>query len=354
MRRIIFFLFGILLFGSSAMSQAVISAEKPTYDFGKISLDKGAVTCNFVVKNTGNADLVINNVTASCGCTTPTWTKSPIAPGATGTVTTTFKPSTTGPFSKTVSVFSNGKEGALVLTLKGEVIADAKTTQSLYPIQMGDFRLKSSTLAFNNLSNKQSASQYIQVYNSGSAPLTISFGNVPQYMTITPSPATLAAGQEGGINIAFDAAKAKKYGLIFNEIDVLVNGKKGANQTIKTTATVVDDFSTLTSAQRENSPVLSLNPAYISFDNISKENSKVLRISNTGKSNLMIRDIVSSSDAITISQGKKEIKPGETANYKIAIDSKKVFNGFSGFVTIIANDPNNPSKVVYLSIKSLS
>ena len=62
-------------------AQAKISLEKKSHDFG--SIEEGVqATVTFTFKNTGNAPLILNSVKASCGCTTPKWTKEPIAPGA--------------------------------------------------------------------------------------------------------------------------------------------------------------------------------------------------------------------------------------------------------------------------------
>lgn len=103
--------------------QAKIEAKVTEHDFGTFKESDGDVSYVFEVKNVGDAPLVITRVMSSCGCTTPSFSKEPIAPGKTGQVTVTYNP--TGrvyPFVKTISVYSNGKEGPLVLTIKGEVV----------------------------------------------------------------------------------------------------------------------------------------------------------------------------------------------------------------------------------------
>lgn len=356
MKRIVFLLFSMVLLGFTVSAQnAVMSVDNPNYDFGKIWEEDGDVTCNFVVKNTGNAPLVINRVTASCGCTTPNWTKEPIAPGATGTVTATYSAKNRpGPFSKTISVYSNGKDGAYILTIKGEVLSKAKNPEANYPVQMGDFRLKTTNVVFNSVSNQQTVNQSIQVYNNGKAPLKISFGNVPGYMTVTSSPALLEPGKEGNITIAFNAAASKKYGQLIDNITVLLDGKKVAGQTIKTTATVIDDFSNLSAAQKASAPVLVIAPASINFNNLKQEKTKIFKITNTGKSALTIHSISSSSSVISVSKGKKEIKPGETVEYKVFVDTQNVTKNISGVINIVANDPNSPTKNIYVSVKPLT
>lgn len=103
--------------------QAKIEAKVSEHDFGTIKEADGNVSYTFEIKNAGEAPLVITRVMSSCGCTTPSFSREPIAPGKTGQVTVTYNP--TGrvyPFVKTISVYSNGKEGPLVLTIKGEVV----------------------------------------------------------------------------------------------------------------------------------------------------------------------------------------------------------------------------------------
>ena len=70
----------------------------------------------------GDAPLVLTRVIASCGCTTPEWTKEPIAPGKSGDVKITYNPAgRPGVFAKAISIYSNGKKGSYILTIKGKV-----------------------------------------------------------------------------------------------------------------------------------------------------------------------------------------------------------------------------------------
>ena len=124
MKRIIFIIMAILLATGRARAQkkAVISAEETSFDFGTIKEANGNVSHTFQIKNTGDSPLVLTRVIASCGCTTPEWTKEPIEPGTTGDVTITYNPKNRpGPFVKTISVYSNGKTGSFILTIRGEV-----------------------------------------------------------------------------------------------------------------------------------------------------------------------------------------------------------------------------------------
>ena len=95
--------------------------EKKSHDFGTIEEGVQA-TVTFTFKNTGNAPLVLNRVKASCGCTTPKWTKEPIAPGTEGTITAIYNSKgRPGNFTKTITIKHNGEGGTEFLTIRGVV-----------------------------------------------------------------------------------------------------------------------------------------------------------------------------------------------------------------------------------------
>lgn len=125
MMKQIFLILMTILFTAgvvSAQEKAMIAADQTTFDFGSIQEDGGSVTHTFQIKNSGGAPLVMTRVVASCGCATPEWTQEPIAPGKTGTLKITFNPENRpGPFVKTVSVYSNGKTGSFIFTIRGIV-----------------------------------------------------------------------------------------------------------------------------------------------------------------------------------------------------------------------------------------
>ena len=124
MKQIVFIFMAILLATgmASAQKKAVISAETTSFDFGTIKEADGKVSHTFEVSNTGDMPLVITRVIASSGCTTPEWPKEPVAPGKKAQIKVTFDPAgRPGPFTKTISVYSNGKTGSFIMNIRGEV-----------------------------------------------------------------------------------------------------------------------------------------------------------------------------------------------------------------------------------------
>ncbi|OIN60147.1 DUF1573 domain-containing protein [Arsenicibacter rosenii] len=111
-----------VLVAVSYAQKGTLKFTKETHDFGKVEQGK-PVTYVFTFKNTGTDPVVISDAQASCGCTKPSWTKEPVMPGKTGTVSATYNAAAMGPFNKSVTVMSNGETPNIVLYLKGEVVS---------------------------------------------------------------------------------------------------------------------------------------------------------------------------------------------------------------------------------------
>ncbi len=109
---------------SSATSATVAPKENLTlkeaeYDFGKIPQGK-PVTHDFVISNTGNEPFALDNVRASCGCTTPVWNKDTIPVGGTAIIKVGYNSANEGPFSKPVTITYNHDQVKQII-IKGEV-----------------------------------------------------------------------------------------------------------------------------------------------------------------------------------------------------------------------------------------
>jgi len=97
------------------------------YDFGKVN-EGELVQYNFRFRNSGNNPLVIQNVSASCGCTVPEKPEKPIQPGEIGFIKVTFNSTRRpGEVNKAITITSNADPEFCELYLKGTVIG--KTTE---------------------------------------------------------------------------------------------------------------------------------------------------------------------------------------------------------------------------------
>lgn len=104
---------------AAASKPEAIKFSETTFDFGKIPQGK-PVTHIFTVENIGTDSLKIDNVQASCGCTTPEWSKTPVATGGKTTIKVGYNSAAEGAFDKTITVYYNGGQ-VKVLNIKGTV-----------------------------------------------------------------------------------------------------------------------------------------------------------------------------------------------------------------------------------------
>lgn len=125
MKRIYLFILLISFTGLPSFAQKLtktpvepLGLKEASFDFGRIPQGR-PVTHNFEVVNKSNKPLLIENIEAACGCTTPEWSQEPIAPGGASQIKIGFNASSEGKFQKTITIYYGDKVKGL--TISGEV-----------------------------------------------------------------------------------------------------------------------------------------------------------------------------------------------------------------------------------------
>ncbi len=103
-----------------------VEVDTDIYDFIEITQGE-SVSAEFVLKNTGDAPLLISSAKGSCGCTVPQWPKEPVLEGEKTIIRVTFNSAgKKGNQNKTVTLVTNAIPSTKVLTIKGNVIVPEK------------------------------------------------------------------------------------------------------------------------------------------------------------------------------------------------------------------------------------
>ena len=116
----------IMLTAISAVAQTdfsqIAKLDRTVYDFGEVSMDDGALNCEFTLTNISDRPLTILAVISSCGCTGVEWTRTSIAPGEKGVIKASYS-NDEGPypFDKTLTVYITDVKKPVILHLRGEV-----------------------------------------------------------------------------------------------------------------------------------------------------------------------------------------------------------------------------------------
>ena len=108
---------------TSETKPAEIKFDKISHNFGTFSEKDSKVTCTFTYTNVGGQDLVINQAIATCGCTVPEYTKTPVKPGEKGEIKVTYNGAGKFPghFKKSITVRTNGAIEMTRLYIEGDM-----------------------------------------------------------------------------------------------------------------------------------------------------------------------------------------------------------------------------------------
>jgi hypothetical protein len=342
-----------MLITAAVLGQPMMQLASTEHDFGVFKEEAGRQTYNFEVKNTGNQPLVIQNIQASCGCTTPEWTKNPIPPNGKGVITAIYDPQNRpGVFNKTLTVYTNSKPEVTVLVIKGEVTPREKTVEDLYTWPVGGVRFESNHMAFTAVKKTEKKSRTMEIINTSKEPVKIEFDGLPAHLELKANPVTLQPGQKGVIEGTYDGTKNPGWGTLSDLVRVKLNGEIQQNGYYYISANLVEDFSKLTAEELTNAPVFKL--ASTTFDIGSMQpatNADVeFKFTNEGKRDLIIRYIRPTCGCTAVKEGGSSVvKPGEKGVIKASFNSGSYKGKVTKAIYVYTNDPRNSEVILMLN-----
>jgi hypothetical protein len=341
---IILFLLGTCAI-NAVQAGSTISFQSKSHDFGTLSEEDGSASCEFSFTNKGDASLIIYKAIASCGCTTPVFSKEPIAPGATSTIKVTYNTvGRPGAFHKTITVYTNDADAPnVVLIVQGTVVPKAESPESLYPRNMQGLRLSRTNIPMLETRIGSIKTESIEIINTNKKPVNIGFYKVPKHVQVTVSNTLLQPNETGVITLKYLAATARDYGKREDSFYVFTSEKDkiNPNNRINITANITEDFSRLNAEQISNAPVCAFSENRINFGKMVRGTAKSMSITltNSGKSNLYIRKIIPEYDGIKVTPAAMIIAPGKTIKVHIAFNAGTFDGNVVQRITFITNDP---------------
>lgn len=336
------------------LAQPKATFDKKVHEFGVV-LWKHPATATFTIKNDGDKPLVISNVTTSCGCTVADWTKTPIAPGATGTVSSTFDAKALGHFYKDIGVYCNAAERPIYLMIQGEVSADPKNYTLTHPFEIGAIRLNKDAIEFDDANKGDKPTMEILVANTTNEVYAPVLMHLPPYMEAVAVPERIGKKGTGKIKVTLDTDKLPKFGLTTATVYLsrFPGDKVGEENAIPVSAVLLPDFSHISQQQRLNPPAVELSTEELTLPPLAENEKKSQKIvvKNVGKSDLEITDLQVFNSALGVQLKKRVLKPGASTKMKITAYGKylKKVKG-TPRVLMITNDPNCPKIIVKVNV----
>jgi hypothetical protein len=333
----------------SAQQAKQLQFREETFDFGNVQEDKGPVTHEFLFTNNSNRPVKILTVQASCGCTTPDWSRELVEPGKTGYVQASFNPQgRPGFFTKSLTVTTDLEANPIILQIKGQVSSDTEKVVDDTGFSVSNGSLKFKGTAFNMgkiLIKDEFVTKEFPVVNSGSKPVTFKQTTAPKYIKVEIMPSVLAAGAKGTVKVSYNGKLKNQYGFQSDNIELQTNDETNAVKPFSVYATLEDFFPQLSAEEMAKAPVLTLGENSLDFGRMAttREVVREVPITNSGKKDLAIKAVQGNCVCIKAKAAKNVIKPGETSNISIAFDPQLQRQGTQQkAVTIYSNDPRNP------------
>jgi hypothetical protein len=229
----------VLLTAVGAAAQGVMEFTETLYDFKNVA-EGNMATHEFKFKNTGNKPIVISNVQASCGCTTPDWTKTPVLPGKSGFIRAAFNSAgRPGQFSKTVTVTSDAAAPSMMLTIKGTVVDKAEMAKKYTPAELA----KSPVLVldrhahdFGKMESGQQPTARFTIKNTGKSTLEINSVSSGCYCVTAKSLPKLKPGETGVLELQY---AQRQVGQITDIVTLHTNDITGPDARLSLRANVV-------------------------------------------------------------------------------------------------------------------
>ncbi len=353
MKKLFFYVFILSIYITNTYAQQKgphISFEKTTHDFGTIYEEDSNVSVKFIFKNTGTEPVVIQNVHASCGCTTPDWSKMPVNPGKEGFIEATYSPKgTTGAFSKTVSVSTNAELQPIVLRIKGEVAKKEDDLAKNYPVDFVKFKGEAESISFGQIKNTEQKIKYLNIYNSSEVAIKIEGNDLPSHISVQTIPQVIEPKGKGKLSVTYNTPKKNAWDYNMDVIMLKVNGNL-IEKTIRISATITEDFTKMSEKDLAKAPKITFKEKTFDFGKI-KQGEKVefeFEFTNEGKNDLIIRKTHASCGCTAINMSEKEIKSGKTGSIKAVFSSVGKSGIQNKTITIITNDPQNEKIILWI------
>ena len=328
----------------------VVEFDKTLHDFGDISQEDGPQECSFRITNISDQPIVIYEVVSSCGCTDVQWTREPLQPGKSGTISASYK-NEDGPmpFDKTLTVYVTGLKKPVILRLRGVVHEKKVALSELYGAQkLGAFGLKSRRFFAGTLLQGEAAAEEALVANLGRTPLQVGFTGTDPRLSLSVSPNPIPAGKTAVLRFSVCSDK-NLWGRNDYRATPVLNGSP-ADTPLVFSAVTQENFAAWTASERENAARPRFDNSTFTFGMVAAGTpvEAVFSFINEGKSPLQFHSIDAELPCVRGAL-PAPTPAGEKGSVRLSLDTSSLEKGENVImVTFTTNSPFRPVVNVFL------
>jgi len=345
MKNSLFLIFTLV--GLTCLSQSKIEFEKVDHDFGEISEEEGFAEYTFGFTNRGDEPIKITNVKASCGCTTPGWTREEVMPGDSGFVKARYNPrNRPGRFRKSLRISTSDPASNQTLYIMGFVKPKPKTPEEEYPVIAGDFRLKNRGLNIGKVTNEKPVIKSFDLYNGTDSVLALTAENVivPSHIKVEILPEFINPKEIGKLVVTYDPDKKGDYGFVSDNIQLDSSDIKG----LSVIAIIEEYFPPMTAEELDEAAKLEISDRVFDFGQVDTGSlvETSFELNNSGREKLEFLAIKSNCSCLSYDIRGKKLKKGKSETLKVTLDTSELRGNQYKSITIYSNDPVNPSQII--------
>lgn len=335
---------------SLAQNPVQIEFEQTTHQFGTIQKgDKAEHT--FVFTNVSDEAVVLQNVKASCGCTTPAWTRDEVAPGERGEIQVKYNTNRVGAFTKTVTVTYDKEQRPVVLYIKGTVQTPAQSTDDVYKQKVGNLAFDKVRENVGVLDSDKEKSMTFKVKNIGPKPIQLD-KNISKEMMfdVSVDRPRLLPGEFTNIRVNAVGSKFINAGTFLSNITLNTDDELQPAKSLSLSGNINKVMTPEELAKLPN----------IAFETMEYDAGKVLegekvvysfKFTNTGVEPLELQSVKASCGCTATAPKDDVIAGGASSEIVATFDSKNRKGPQTKTITVRSNDPDQATVILRLKVE---
>lgn len=324
-----------------------IEFDETTHDFGNLKRGDPAEH-TFKFTNTSKTPVSLNYVKASCGCTTPSWTREEVEPGKTGTIEVKYNSYRVGRFTKSITVKYDSTSNPIVLYIKGEVESPPPSDEETYLVSQGGLSFDKVVFNLGTTDSDQPKEMEFKVKNASPNPITFTGKyEKEEYITVNPGQTTLNPGEKTVITVAFDGSSFNQSQAFNTKVGLMTNDQLGEKKELTISGRLNKVFSEEELAEM---PKIEFDMTEFVGQSVIEGEKLTVKYTfkNTGGTDLIIEDVRASCGCTATSPKDKIIAPGASSEISATFDSRGRMGKQRKTITVRSNDPVNGSVILRL------
>ena len=328
----------------------VVEFDKTLHDFGDISVQDGPQQCTFTVTNISEQPVVIYEVVSSCGCTDVQWTREPLQPGKSGTISATYNNEDGAmPFDKTLTVYLTGLKKPVTLHIRGVVHEKKMALSELYGAQkLGAFGLKTRRFSAGTLLQGEATADEALVANLGRKPLRVDFTDVDPCLTLSVDPNPSPPGKTATLRFGI-RSDSTRWGHNAYLAQPVLNGAR-AEDRLTFLAATQENFAAWPAERRATAARPVFDNSTVSFGTVDAGTrvEAAFPFTNQGQFPLRIYSIDSDVPGLTANL-PAPTPSGEKGSVPLTLDTSSLHPGENVIlITLTTNSPFRPLVNLFL------